>query len=120
MSVLSWLRRALGRAAVPAPGRQPPAGEEAAHFAEPSAWVPVSSSWVHSIAYHGGPAEATGVSGRLRVRFKDKRSGVVRAEVEYHGIPRILYAGFLGASSKGKFVHAHLFGRAYSVIWSRR
>jgi KTSC domain len=71
------------------------------YFSQPSSWTPVESSNVHSISFKLGP---NGRHGELRVRFKDKQTGRVKAEYQYVDVPEDVFAAFLGAPSKGEFV----------------
>jgi hypothetical protein len=85
---------------------------EAEYFRGDDAWIPVDSSWVHSLAYYG-----QGERGVLGVRFKDKKSGRVRVTCRYAGIPVEFWERFLDAPSKGKFVHqSGLYGWPYTLM----
>lgn len=58
--------------------------------------IPVTSSNISSIGYDGST---------MHIRFN---SGGLYA---YHNVPSSVYNGLMGASSKGKYFHAHIKGR---------
>lgn len=114
MNLASTLRGVIGRFI----GRKPTAFTDAdaasigagAHFANPANWTDTpASSWVRSLAYYYDISKG-GSRGTLRVRYK---SGAV---CEYGDVPLATWTGFLTAASKGKFVHAHLFDKPYTLV----
>jgi hypothetical protein len=68
-------------------------------------FLSVSSSWVHSYFWEGGT---------LFVYFKSKKGRTVL--VQYENIPVEQWLSFLNAPSKGRWVHANLMGKAYSIV----
>lgn len=98
---MGWLQRLLGRGNEQA--EQPASLQTisvAEYFADNEAWIPVDSSWVHSLAFYG-----QGAFGVLGVRFKDKKTGAVRFTARYDNVPVFFWQKFLDAPSKGKYVH---------------
>jgi hypothetical protein len=95
-------------------GRRPPVAAPepvttltpAAYFEGLAAWERVYSSNLHSVAYYG-----MGASGMLAIRFRDKKTGGVKSEYRYHGVPYEVYDGLLGAGSKGKYFHSNIKGK---------
>jgi len=73
------------------------------YFAGDEAWIAVASSNLHSVAYYG-----EGAVGTLGVRFKDKKTGAVKSEYRYSGVPVVVYQGLLHAGSHGKYFRAHI------------
>jgi hypothetical protein len=87
-------------------GEQPqaePSREQsvAGFFSNPVNWLEVSSSNVHSIAYHEG-------SAILAVRFLGKGR---TSEYWYFAVPPEVYLGMSASASKGRFVWNELRGR---------
>jgi len=66
----------------------------------------VHSSWVDAYAYDGGT---------LFVAFKDSQ-GRRTVVCRYDDVPLDLWIEFLGAPSKGVFVHQHLFTWPYEEV----
>ncbi len=83
-----------------------------AYFAQSDAWHAVTSSNVHSVAFYGtATTSQPDAHGILGVRFKDKKTGAVKAEYRYSQVPVHVYTDMLDAGSKGKFVWSDLRGK---------
>jgi hypothetical protein len=66
----------------------------------------VQSSWVDAIAYDGGD---------LFVRYKDKE-GKPTVLCKYEGITLDQWIDFLGAPSKGQWIHANIIKHPYTIV----
>jgi hypothetical protein len=70
----------------------------------------VSSSWVHSIGIDSDMGQSS-----LYVQYKDK-DGNLTVCCRYDGFGPDEYRQFLRARSKGRWVHANLMGRSYTIV----
>lgn len=112
---MTWLDRLLGRVNAPSEVDERQVIPPDEYFASEDVWQHVSSSNLRDIAFYG-----QGAAGLLRIRFLDKKTGGVSAEVEYQGVPVDVWQQLLSASSHGEYFHANIRTRyAFTYIYKK-